>query len=141
MQIRYCKTKKQKKDVEELQKIVFCKDERVGVNQENSHWWVMYDDLDKPVAFAGLKDIAGNIFLCLSGVSYDSRGKGLQRPLIRVREHWAKRHGYKTVFTYTILANPASSNNLIKCGYKLYEPEYAWKSRYVLYWKKELDNV
>jgi len=32
--------------------------------------------------------------------------------------------------------NPASANNFIRAGYRLYRPEYPWAYSNTLYWRK-----
>jgi hypothetical protein len=62
---------------------------------------------------------------------------GLQRRLIRVREAWAKRNGYRWMISDTT-DNVPSSNNLMRCGYKLIEPSAPWANDMSLYWTKRL---
>jgi GNAT superfamily N-acetyltransferase len=77
-------------------------------------------------------------FLARCGVLPAYRGQGLQRRLIRARVAHARRIGLKTVYTYTIIRNPASSNNLIKSGFALYRPEWRWAGVDCLYWRLDL---
>lgn len=121
--------------VKQLQRAVFVPSECVPI--DDREWWIAYEN-GEPVGFAGLRVMDDFGFLCLSGVLPDHRGKGIQRQLIRAREHYCRRKGLTAVITYTVMANPASSNNLIRTGYRLYEPDFAWKGRWVLYWRKEL---
>lgn len=102
------------------------------------HWWVAFDK-DTPVAYAGIKPVNEKVaFLCRAGVLPSHRGKGLQTKLIRTRLAWAKKHGFKQVITYTVVDNPVSSNNLIRCGFKLYVPEWKWVGSEALYWTRTL---
>lgn len=106
-------------------------------NWSESHWWICFDG-DKPVAFAGVKKAKSWLdagYMIRSGVVPSHRGKGLQKRLIRVREAFARRMGWKWLVTDT-LNNPASSNSLIACGYRLYEPADPWASSGALYWRK-----
>lgn len=102
-------------------------------------WWRAHDSCDT-YAFAGLAPYYRPhcAFLCLSGVHPASRGRGLQRRLIRVRERYARRHGFPRAVTYTSSDNVHSANNLIECGYRLYEPPYYWGLRHGLYFQKGL---
>ena len=105
---------------------------------DGAHWWVAYDG-DVPVAYAGVKLLEGNLaFLCRAGVLPAWRGKGLQAKLIRARVSWVKKQGMTRAVTYTVLENPPSSNNLIKCGFKLYTPQWKWGGSDALYWFKNL---
>jgi len=114
----------------------YAQDQPVVTN--DVHWWIAYED-DKPVAYAGVKLLDGNLaFLCRAGVLPAWRGKGLQGKLINARLRWAKKQGMQQAVTYTVLANPHSSNNLIKCGFLLYIPQWRWGGEEALYWLKQL---
>jgi GNAT superfamily N-acetyltransferase len=102
-------------------------------------WWLIYHD-GEPVAFAGMKLSRLWVdcqYLCRSGVVPAHRGKGLQRRLIKVREHYARQAGMNWLITDTT-QNPASSNSLMACGFRLYEPAAPWGNRYTLYWRKRI---
>lgn len=117
---------------------VFDYEQDSPVALEGVHWWVAFDK-ETPVAYAGVKITSERVaFLCRAGVLPSHRGKGLQAKLIRVRVAWAKRQGVKQVITYTVLDNPASSNNLIRCGFRLYTPEWKWVGNEALYWSRNL---
>ena len=120
--------------IEWLEAQCFPVDEAVE-DKEDIVWWMVTDDTERPVAYAGLK---GN-YLCTCGVLPSARGKGLQKKLIRARVRQAKKHGVPLVITYTVHDNPASMNSLITCGFKTYEPDYAWAGRKnVVYFFKDL---
>jgi GNAT superfamily N-acetyltransferase len=109
------------------------------INPEEGFWWLAYDGRE-PVAFAGME--ASNAVCCAgylsrSGVRADYRGQGLQLRLIRAREGKARRLGWSLLRTDTT-DNPASSNTLIKAGYRLFMPEVPWAFAHSLYWKKNL---
>jgi len=94
-----------------------------------------------PVAYCGAKPIDETcVYLSRVGVLKEFRGQGLQRRMIKLRERWAKKEGYKEIISATSRANYASSNNLIACGYKLYEPEEAWLEDGAFYFIKSLDK-
>ena len=103
-------------------------------------WWVAKDDnTGKMIGFCAATIVDSNVcFLSLSGVTGPARGKGLQMKMIRVRERWARKQRCKKSITYTSLSNPASSNNLIKCGYKIYHPDSYWGLVDGIYWTKDL---
>lgn len=102
------------------------------------YWWVTKSG-DSDAAFAGLKPSVrhpGVGYLALSGVLKKFRGHGLQRKLIRLRIRHAKRLGWTAVVTETI-DNIHSANNLIDCGFRMYEPEFRWsKCKEAIYWRK-----
>lgn len=87
-------------------------------------WWVAYTDKGRPVAYAGAMYWAPDraVYLHRAGVLPDTRGRGLQRRLIRARERWGKGRGATCAYTYTAHHNTASANNLIACGYRLWIP-------------------
>jgi GNAT superfamily N-acetyltransferase len=102
-------------------------------------WWIAYDDT-RAAGFAGYVRSArwaDTIYMCRAGVLPAFRGRKLQRRLIRVREQHARRAGMCWSITDTS-HNPASSNNLIASGYRLYEPTIPWSYRRSLYWRKKL---
>lgn len=105
-------------------------------------WWFAYchdDTGEKVAAFAGLCPsiiMPGYAFLMRSGVLPEHRGHGLQLRLIRVRERWARRCGYKGLVSYTV-ENPQSANNIIKAGLLTYEPPIAFACAEAVYFKKD----
>jgi RimJ/RimL family protein N-acetyltransferase len=102
---------------------------------ESCTWWVAYLN-GKPVAFAGAricKTDAKLVYLSRCGVLPVARGLGLQRTMIRRRIAWARRQpGRRAVITYTLKHNHYSSNNLIRCGFRLYDGK--WIAADALYW-------
>jgi GNAT superfamily N-acetyltransferase len=119
-------------EIERLDRTLFAAD--TPVNYAKSYWWIARDG-NKSVAYAGLRVMDKNMaFLSRAGVVENARGKGLHRRLIQVRVRWAWLHGLNTLITYTLINNQASSNNLIRTGFRLYDPEWAWVGRWVLYW-------
>jgi GNAT superfamily N-acetyltransferase len=110
---------------------------------ETGHWWIAYDENDKPVGFAGLvRSISWYDcgYLCRAGVLYGYTGKGLQKRLINARLRQARKLGWKWAITDTT-DNPASSNSLINQGFKIYEPTRPWAYKHSLYWRKRIDAV
>ena len=109
---------------------------------DRGHWWVAYAEDGKPVGFAGLvrsitwTDIG---YLCRSGVLDGFTGHGLQKRLILARIRKAKELGWNWLITDTT-DNPASSNSLINCGFKLYDPRNPWSFKNALYWKRKITH-
>ena len=102
-------------------------------------WWIAYDN-DLPIGFSGLvrsKRWSDTGYFCRAGVVKRYRGKGIQKDLIRVRERKARKLGFNWIITDTT-DNPPSSNSLISCGYKLFNPSIPWGGRRTLYWRKRL---
>ena len=98
-------------------------------------WWVVKWD-GEPVAYAGAKfHLPDNcIFLCRCGVQAVARGHGLQRRLLLTRMAWGAANGARGAYTYTVPGNWASSNNLMRAGFRMFEPAYAWAGWGVNYW-------
>jgi GNAT superfamily N-acetyltransferase len=120
-----------------LQKECLPYDKTYDVSDGN--WWVAHQD-GKSIAFAGLVRSSrwGDTgYLCRSGVIPSARGRGVQKKLIRVRSLYAKKMGWAWLITDTYY-NPASSNSLISCGFKLFDPSVPWGARGTLYWRKKL---
>ena len=104
---------------------------------DRGHWWIAYDENDKPVGFAGLvRSIkwTDTGYLCRAGVLDGFTGHGLQKRLIQVRQAQARKLGWNWLITDTT-ANPASSNSLINAGFKIYTPGQPWSFRNAIYWK------
>ncbi len=101
------------------------------------YWWVMLAD-GEPAGFCSIRDLKGNPdtgYLSRAGVMPAHRGRGLQRRLIRVRLRKARKVGWTRVVT-TTYDNPASANNLIACGFRLYVPQTPWGADGTLYWTR-----
>lgn len=107
-------------------------------HQEENQYWIAYYG-EEVAGFCVAKNIKrGIVFLSLSGVLPEFRGKGIQTRMIKVRLWWARKIKANYAITYTMKDNFASSNNLIKCDFALYDPEYAWVGREMLYWIKKI---
>lgn len=103
------------------------------------YWWTVTEHPSKRVVgFCGSLYWGPDnvVFLCRSGVLPEARGRGLQRRMIKTRVAHAASIGAKGCISYTSVENPVSSNNLIRCGFELYEPDYKWAGEGYLYWWK-----
>jgi GNAT superfamily N-acetyltransferase len=111
---------------------------------EKGAWWVLSVD-GEPAGFAGIHPSRWwdkTAYLCRVGVLEEYQGHGYQKKLIKSREKWARKQGYSWVVTDAALDNPASSNSLISCGYKLWRPHYRWAGyEPALYWKKHIGKI
>jgi GNAT superfamily N-acetyltransferase len=106
---------------------------------KNGWWWVGLDQR-QVVAFCLVipsSQWGDTAYLARSGVMPAWRGKGLQKRMVTIREQFAKKRGYRWMITDTT-DNPASANNLISRGYKLYKPKNPWGYEITLYWRKRL---
>jgi GNAT superfamily N-acetyltransferase len=109
---------------------------------DHGHWWIAYADCGKPIGFGGLVRsirFSDTGYLCRAGVLDSFTGHGLQKRLIEVRLRKAKELGWNWIITDTT-NNPASSNSLINCGFKLYEPSEPWSFKNSLYWKRKIEQ-
>lgn len=128
---------KEKETIRDLHLKCFDCDEPCSTS--TGHWWIAYDSKRTPIAFAGIEQSyqwSDTGYLCRSGVIPQARGAGLQKKLIRVRLSFAKRYGWNYVITDTAKDNVASSNSLISCGFRLYNPSYKWGFKSGNYWRK-----
>jgi GNAT superfamily N-acetyltransferase len=101
------------------------------------HWWLACHEAT-PVAFAGLvpSTHAHNAgYICRVGVLKKHCGRRLQLRLMRAMESRARHNGWNCVVSDTT-ENPASANNFIRAGYRLYLPPYPWAYSNTLYWRK-----
>jgi GNAT superfamily N-acetyltransferase len=108
---------------------------------DRGHWWIVYAQCGKPVAFAGIvRSIkwTDTGYLCRAGVMEGFTGNGLQLRLIKARLRKARDLGWAWCITDTT-DNPASANSLINAGFKLYTPANPWGFPRALYWKRKID--
>jgi ribosomal protein S18 acetylase RimI-like enzyme len=106
---------------------------------EYGTWWIAFAGKEA-VAFAGICKASQTPdagYLCRAGVLPKFRGAGLQKRLIRIRVKYARQQGWSSVVTDTH-KNPASSNSLISCGFRLFTPQRPWSFTTGLYWRKQL---
>ena len=103
------------------------------------YWWEYRDRNSVLIGVCGL-DVFNDTgaFLCLSWVDPAFRGCGFQKKMIRTRERKARSLGCERIVSYTSYDNYASANNLIYCGYKLYEPHVVWGLTKANYWYKSI---
>jgi GNAT superfamily N-acetyltransferase len=123
--------------LETLQKA--CLPHDAPVFPEEGQFWVGLDETQW-VCFCLVKPSeqwVDTAYLARAGVLAAWRGQGLQRRMIRVREAWARKRGYRWMISDTT-DNVPSSNNLMRCGYKLIEPSAPWANEISLYWTKRL---
>lgn len=125
-------------EINRLQALTLPHDEPYPVT--DGHWWLALDENGHSAGFAGLVDsqrFADCGFLCRAGVLEAHRGHGLQKKLIMARIRYAKRVGYAYLFSNTY-DNPASSNSLMACGFRLYDPSLEYGEKGTLYWRVKL---
>jgi GNAT superfamily N-acetyltransferase len=118
-----------------LQKKILPED--IPYKPDRGHWWIAYAECGKPVAFAGIVRSTrwtDTGYLCRAGVIGSYTGHGLQKRLIKARLTQARKLGWNWCITDTT-DNPASSNSLISCGFKIYTPSSPWSFKNAIYWK------
>jgi len=103
---------------------------------KNREWWVMVSR-GKIIAYSGYIYSSGVCIFNRAWVASAFRGQGIQKRMIRTRLRAAKK-SCKVAITYTTPDNFPSANNLIKCGFLLYSPEYAYAGRQMLYFTKPI---
>jgi len=119
--------------VEGLDRICLPGDE--PVETDGRVWWVAERD-GIPVGYAGVRPLPDQrlAYLCRAGVVPWARGLGIQRQLIKARLRWCKRAGLDPI-SDTSPENVHSANNLIACGFRLYQPHTPWAGMPWLYWR------
>lgn len=110
---------------------------------DKGYWYVVYTQNGEAVGFAGIVPStrwSDTMYLCRAGVVRAHQGQGLQKRLIRQRIKVAKALGMNWVITDTH-QNPASANNLISTGFKMFEPIEPWGFKTALYWKYRIKHA
>ena len=134
MRVQFKMTKDQKL-LRRLYKKAFPRDDMRDFSKDVS--WVILSG-KKRIGFCSVKVTSFNeVFLASCGVF--KPGHGIQKKAIQHRIRWAKRNGYRQIVTYTSKDNYKSIANLIKCGFLMYNPSYAYAGRNFLYFSKKLE--
>ena len=123
-----------------LQKKILPED--IPYKTDRGHWWIAYAEDGKPVGFAGIVRSTrwtDTGYLCRAGVLDGFTGHGLQKRLIDARLRQARKLGWNWCITDTT-DNPASSNSLISCGFKIYTPSNPWSFKNAIYWKYKVNQ-
>ena len=123
-----------------LQKKILPED--IPYKTDRGHWWIAYAEDGKPVGFAGMvrsTNWTDTGYFCRAGVMPGYTGHGLQKRLIKVRLVQAKKMGWNWCITDTT-DNPASSNSLISCGFRVYTPANPWSFKNAIYWKYKVNQ-
>lgn len=103
-------------------------------------WWVVLDDAGEAVGYASAvyRSELGYVYLSRCMVMECARGNGLQKRLLRARVKWARSLGAQEVITYTLLKNYESLTNLLRFGFRFYEPTNAYLGPNVHYYRYAL---
>lgn len=128
------------KDLLKLDRVLFDGDARI---KWKKCWvWIVRDN-GVPVGYGAFRACEakcneGLAIFTRSGVLEKYRGRGIQKRLIRARLRLAKKLGFDQVVAYVADWNCASSNSLVRCGFKLYRPESLYAGYRYVYLKKTL---
>ncbi|RLI46826.1 hypothetical protein DRO61_08760 [Candidatus Bathyarchaeota archaeon] len=110
-----------------------------GIYDTNgADWWIVWDENHNPVGYCGVVLYGDFAVHKRCGVLPTARGQGLQKKMLRLRENFAKKKGAESIYTYVSVQNVISANNLIKVGYRVYNPEWRWGGDDFLYVEKKL---
>jgi GNAT superfamily N-acetyltransferase len=110
------------------------------LRSDDGYWWLAWAEDGTVAGFASMHPSVrwlGTGFLSRAGVVLHCQGFGLQKRLIRARERYARRLGWEWLVSDTT-ENPASSNSLISCGFKIYDPTWPYRVKETIYWRKKL---
>ena len=107
------------------------------VDWDSAVWFIGISN-GQDVCYCGIKLYEEMAYLNRAGVMPVARGKGYQKKMINKRVTFAKEQGIPCVVTDTVASNIPSNNNLIKTGFKMYDPGlYGWKEYgpSLVYWR------
>lgn len=123
----------------ELHQETFAPGEAPMADFTEGYWWLAHHK-ETPIAFLGVRQstLGPDVgYFTRVGVLTWWRGYGLQLRLMRAMHAKAKRVGWTRIVTDT-LNNPPSANNIIRAGYRMFEPDAPWSLAGALYWTKEI---
>jgi hypothetical protein len=106
--------------------------------KKNRDWWVMLNESNQIIAYCGCLYSEGVCVFVRAWVMFTYRGRGFHKKLIRCRIEEATKKKCSSIVTYTMRKNYSSANNLIKAGFLLHNPVYAYAGDDVMYFKKTL---
>jgi ribosomal protein S18 acetylase RimI-like enzyme len=92
------------------------------------------------VCYCGIKMYDNVAYLSRAGVMPGSQGRGFQRKMIKKRLEYARKNDVDRIVTDTVVSNIASNNNLMKMGFRMYNPgDAGWKNPHdsLIYWELE----
>ena len=101
-----------------------------GVHPDMSGIWRVAREGGRRLGYIGLDRVDGDAwYLQRYYTSPEARGRGLGRALVLSGVRAARRVARGDVVTYVMAWNTASANALIGCGFRLYDPAWAWAGR------------
>lgn len=125
-------------EAKELHALAFPSDNWAG---DDHTYWVARDG-KTVVGFCSAvhREEKGYVFLSRAAVIAAARGAGLQRRMIRARVAWAKKQSADVVVTYTTMKNYDSMVNLLKCGFRFFEPDEPFVGKKVHYYRLKIER-
>ena len=105
---------------------------------DNREWWVSQNAKGEIMAYCGSVYTERICIFNRAWVHKSRRGFGIQKRMIKIRLRRAKQF-CRIAITYTTQDNYASANNLTSCGFKMYNPEYAYGGRQMMYFMHDFD--
>lgn len=128
------------KDVDLIKKLdgIYFDDDERGNFAFWTNWVISVEGKTAGYCSAVLVDKGDAVFLARAGVLNDFRGQGVQRASVNHRIRWGRRHGAKIALTYVHPDNYRSWVNLVKTGFKIYTPDFAFAGREFFYFQKEI---
>ncbi len=108
----------------------------------DGHWYLVTVEPDnQPAAFAAWcpsKHVEGAAYMSRCGVLPLHRGKGLHGWMLAARERSAEAAGFRVLVSCANRDNPASCNNFIEAGYRVFWPQVPWDDERAVYFRKAL---
>lgn len=107
-----------------LHALAFVDSPMIDLDGSHTFWLATRDDAPVGFCSAIFYDWKGCVFLSRAAVMKSTAGTGLQRRMIRTRVAWARTLvGCDRVVTYCSPRNYESLVNLLRCGFRFYEPK------------------
>jgi len=110
------------------------------INPEIGHWWLVYSNKEA-IGFAGMQESTvypGSGYFNRVGVLHKHRGQRLTIRLMMAIASRARRNGWKSIVSDNTTDNPASANNFMRLGYRMFWPKRPWGLPNSMYWHKQL---
>ena len=109
------------------------------VTDWNQCIWFIGIENGVDVCYCGVKMYEDAAYLSRAGVMPMVQGRGYQSKMIKKRIEYARKLGITRVVTDSVVSNTPSNNNLIKAGFKMFNPGLnGWKNVHpsLIYWER-----
>ena len=117
--------------IEELHREIFPKDDMPSWN--GNVFWVATCENHYAGYCSARRIDPWTVFFSMAGVLPGYRGRGIHRRMVDVRLRWARSWRCEYAITYALPGNWSSVASLIRQGFEVYEPKYAWVGDNVVY--------